>query len=286
MTPSSPTSPAACSVRAYSGEYAVHAHAHAQVVYALAGRMELEVAGRALWVDRASGIVVPAGVRHGFSALPGARFCVFDLPEGSGTERVRRFAVPPQARSWIDAAAARWTDAGVQGDAAPGAARAHWPDGVAQAWPAQAAAQGGAGLPQQLAGLLQAPRLLARRDLAPARLEQAVRRALHEDWPTARMAALCHMSVPRFHTRWSELCGATPQAWLRGVRLDAAERQLAAGQPLERVALACGYATGPALAAALRRERGTSARELRELRALRGAVRPAAGEGSGGSHAP
>jgi len=260
-------------VRAYSGEYAVHAHAHAQVVYALAGRMELEVAGRALWVDRASGIVVPAGVRHGFSALPGARFCVFDLPEGAGTERVRRFAVPPQARGWLDAAAARWTDGFVQDDGALGAARELWPDGVAQAWPAQSAVPGGAGLPQQLAGLLQAPRLLARRDLAPARLEQAVRGALHEDWPTARMAALCHMSVPRFHTRWTELCGATPQAWLRSVRLDAAERQLAAGQPLERVALACGYATGPALAAALRRERGTSARELR------GAVRPAGGEG-------
>ena len=274
MTPSFSFNRAACSVRAYSGEYAVHAHAHAQVVYALAGRMELEVAGRALWVDRASGIVVPAGVRHGFSALPGARFCVLDLPEGAGIERVRRFAVPPQARRWIDSAATGWTDAGESV-----AAAAHWPEGVAQAWPAQEAGLGSAGLPQQLAGLLQAPRLLARRNLETARLEQAVRGALHEDWPTARMAALCHMSVPRFHTRWTELCGATPQAWLRGMRLYAAQRQLAAGQPLEGVALACGYAAGPALAAALRRERGTSARELR------GRARPAGSE-SCGSHAP
>ncbi len=250
-----------CSVRAYSGEYAVHAHAHAQVVYALAGRMELEVAGRALWVDRASGIVVPAGVRHGFFAPPGARFCVIDLQASAATERVRRFAVPAPARRWIDAAAAGW--AGGIGGARTVAEGPAWPAGVVQAWPAEEAGQDSAGLPPQLAGLLHAPRMLARRDLAPARLEAAVLRALHEAWPTARMAALCHMSVPRFHTRWTELCGATPQAWLRGVRLDAAMRQLAAGLPLERVALACGYATGPALAAALRRERGTSARELR-----------------------
>lgn len=250
MTPLLP--PAACSVRTYSGEYEVHAHDHAQVVYAVAGSMELEVDGRALWVDRASGIVVPAGVRHGFFAPPGARFCVIDLPSGRGTERVRRFAVPERARGWIDATGPGATD-DLETTAAP-----VWPSGVAQAWLAN-----GPALAQQLAGLLHAPRVLARRAVPAERVEQAVRGALHEAWPTARMAALCHLSVPRFHTRWVELTGATPQAWLRGVRLDAAARSLAAGQPLERVALACGYATASALASALRRERGVGARQLR-----------------------
>ncbi|RYF54202.1 MAG: AraC family transcriptional regulator, partial [Comamonadaceae bacterium] len=245
VTPATPT-PAACSVRAYSGEYAVHAHDHAQVVYALAGRMELEVAGRSLWVDRASGIVVPAGVRHGFYAPPGARFCVIDLPQGSGTERVRRFAVPAQAHGWIDIAAAMAAQADGLHPAFMGLGL---PSGVVHAWAAQAAGPTPA-LPQQLDGLLHAPRVLARRALAPERLEQAVRAALHEPWPTARMAALCHLSVQRFHTRWIELSGATPQAWLRGVRPAASQR----------VALACGYATGSALASALRRERGTGAR--------------------------
>jgi len=261
MTPCS--SPPACSVRSYSGEYAVHAHDHAQVVYAVAGRMEMEVDGRGLWVDRASGIVVPAGVRHGFFAPPGALFCVIDLPSAAGTERLRRFAVPERARAWIDAAGVLAPlpasapqaahDAAGLAPPAPG-----WPSGVARAWLAPTPA-----LAPQLDGLLHAPRVLARRAVPAERVEQAVRGALHEAWPTARLAALCHLSVPRFHTRWIELTGATPQAWLRGVRLDAAMRSLAGGQPLEQVALACGYATASALASALRRERGVGARQLR-----------------------
>ena len=147
------------SVRQYSGEHAAHAHDHAQVLYALRGRMELEVAGRAAFVDTACGMVVPAGTTHGFLALPGA--------------------------------------------------------------------------------------------------------ALHEPWPTARMAALCALSPQRFHARWLELTGQTPQAWLRALRLDAAQRLLARGQSLEAAALQLGYASASALGFALRRERGCGARALR-----------------------
>ncbi|RYF28378.1 MAG: AraC family transcriptional regulator [Comamonadaceae bacterium] len=254
--PTPVSAPAAtCSVRAYTGGHEAHAHDHVQVVCALAGRMEVEVDGRTLWVDRASGIVVPAGVRHGFFAPPGARFCVIDLPQGpgQGTERVRRFAVPAQAHGWFGALAQAGLDAaaGVPTDAL-------WPSGVAHAWAAPAQ-----GLAQQLAGLLQAPRVLQRRSLAPERLEQALRCALHEDWPTARMAALYALSAARFHARWQALTGRTPQAWLRGLRLDAAERALARGLPLEATALQVGYANASALAYALRRERGTGARALR-----------------------
>ncbi|WP_019699863.1 helix-turn-helix domain-containing protein [Paracidovorax avenae] len=103
----------------------------------------------------------------------------------------------------------------------------------------------------------------AARALPLERLQQAVEAALHEPWPTPRMAALCHLSPQRFHARWLELTGATPQAWLRGLRLDAAAQRIARGQRLDDAALACGYATGTALASALRRERGTGARALR-----------------------
>jgi AraC-like DNA-binding protein len=197
-------------------------------------------------VDRASGIVVPAGVRHGFFAPPGARFCVIDLPQGHGPERVRRFAVSAQAHGWFGALAQAGLDA-----AADVPADARWPSGVARAWVAPAQ-----GLAQQLAGLLHAPRVLQRRALAPERLEQALRGALHEDWPTARMAALYALSAARFHARWQALTGSTPQAWLRDLRLDAAQRALA-------TALQVGYANASALAYALRRERGTGARALR-----------------------
>jgi AraC-like DNA-binding protein len=198
------------SVRRYAGEHQSHAHVHAQVLYALEGRMELEVAGRAAFVDTACGLVVPAGTAHGF------------LAPHAATDRVRRFAVPPGARHACDPAA-------------------------------------------HLALLLQAPRVLARRGLDLAALQAAVDAALHEDWPTARMARLFHLSAPRFHARLAELTGATPQAWLRARRLDMAAAALARGLPLEATALRTGYASASALAYALRRERGVGARALRAM---------------------
>jgi len=210
------------SVRRYAGEHQAHDHAHAQVLYALQGRMELELAGRAAFVDAACGVVVPAGTRHGFLAGAGASILVFDAPPAAEVDRVRRFAVPPQARG------------------AP---------------PADAAAH--------LALLLQAPRVLARRGLDLDLLRAAVEGALHQDWPTARMAALFLLSPQRFHARLLELTGHTPQQWLRARRLDVAERALARGQSLEATALRTGYASASALAYALRRERGQGARVLR-----------------------
>lgn len=217
-----------CSVRRYSGEHAAHAHGYAQILYALHGRMELEIAGRAAFVDTACGIIIPAGAAHGYLAAPASRLFVIDAPDQAGLARVRRFAVPPGWRA--------------------GAALA--PDAAAR-----------------VAQVLQAPGVIARRGVDLARLAQAVQAALHEDWPTARLAALCHLSPQRFHARLRELAGRTPQEWLRGLRLDRAEALLARGLPLETAALQCGYASASALAYALRRERGVGARALRKQRA-------------------
>ncbi len=250
-----------CTIRRYSGEHAAHVHDHAQVLVGLEGRMELEVDGRPAFVDATCGIVVPAGARHGYLALPGARFCVVDALPQPGTDRLRRFAVPPGTRRQLGRLAGGAHGEG-EGDSSSGGAGHGGLQAAPGMWIAPIAH--GVQVAAQLQTLLvQAPRILARRALPLERLQQAVEAALHEPWPTARMAALCHLSPQRFHARWLELAGATPQAWLRGLRLDAAERRIARGQRLEDAALACGYATASALASALRRERGTGARGLR-----------------------
>lgn len=229
MAASTPSTPQAAlreaqaSVRRYSGEHAAHAHGHAQILFALQGRMELEIDGRPGFVDAACGMVIPAGVGHGYLAAPRTRVFVIDAPAAAGLEKLRRFAVPPPLRfpiSGLSAAA-------------------------------------------QMALVLQAPSLLPRRGIDLPGLQLRVQAALHEDWATARLAQCAHLSVAQFHARFVELTGQTPQAWVRGLRLDAASGLLARGAALKATALRCGYASASALAYALRRERGLGSRQLR-----------------------
>ncbi len=212
------------SIRRYDGEYGSHVHTHAQVLVGVQGCLQLEVDGRASFVDASCGLVIPAGVAHAYLARAPAAMRVIDAPaalaEALQLDRVRRFAA-------VAAMAA--------GDSA---------------WHTVAA----------IGGL---QRLFDRRRLDLAALEAAVDAALHEDWPTARMALLCCLSAQRFHVRMLELTRLTPQAWLRQRRLDRASALLRRGSGLEAVALAVGYRTASALAVALRRERGIGARVLR-----------------------
>lgn len=61
----------------------------------------------------------------------------------------------------------------------------------------------------QMALVLQAPTLLQRRGLDLLRLQQQIQAALHESWPTARLAGLMHLSVAQFHARFVELTDRT-----------------------------------------------------------------------------
>lgn len=225
----SPSTPVTvdCSIRHYAGEHAAHVHdGHAQLLYALQGRMELEVNGHSSFVDTVCGLLIPAGCRHGYLAPVRAQMLVMDVQglAHASLDKLRRFQVPVQARC-------------APGQISP-EARLHM--------------------------LLQAPQLLPRRSVDVGAIERQVRASLHTAWPTARLAALSHLSTQRFHARWQELTGHTPQQWLRSLRLDEAERQLARGRHLEACARACGYASASALAYALRRDRDTGARQLRQ----------------------
>lgn len=222
MSPAQPLQPTA-TLRRYAGAYAAHAHAYAQVLVGLSGRLELELDGRGTWVDGACALVVPAGVAHAYLADAPAQVLVIDSPALPGLERARRF-VPP----------VHWKTPRLQLDA----------DRIV-------------GELANTAGVLQ------RRPIDLARIDAALDAQLHARWSTARLAALCHLSVPQFHARFVELTGGTPADHVRARRLDRAQQLLRTGLGLEATALQVGYASASALAYALRRERGLGARDLR-----------------------
>lgn len=240
------------SLRTYLGGHAPHAHSHAQVLLGVEGGLALEVDGRSAWVDATAGLVIPAGATHGFESRAGARVWVVDAPACLGLDRLRAFALPP---GWAANPGFGSSSSSNQGTAT----------GAGTGIAISTNGQTGTGLSaaQVLDTLDQAARVQVRRPVEVARLQAAVADTLHQPWPVQRMATLYCLSVPRFQVRWQALTGLSPQAWLRGQRLDAAQRQLKAGWPLETVALQVGYRSASALLFALRRDRGQTTRHLR-----------------------
>ncbi len=212
------------SIRAYSGEQTVHSHDHAQVLFAWRGRMDLEIGAGAGFSDNSCGLIIPAGVTHAYAASPDLRMVVIDVPAQCGLDRVRRFAVTAGVRELV----------------------------------------AGAKATRLLAAILETPRVGVRRGIALDGLQAALATALHEPWTTARMAERCLLSPQRFHARLLELTGLSPQAWLRTLRLDEAQRLLRRGLTLEAVAARVGYASASALAHAMRRDRAVGVRGLRD----------------------
>jgi AraC-like DNA-binding protein len=224
MSPSIVPAEPQLSIRSYSGEQTVHSHDHAQVLFAWRGRMDIDVGATAGFSDSSCGLIIPAGVTHAYAASPDLRMVVIDVAADRGLERARRFAVTPAVRELA----------------------------------------AGARASQLLDAILQAPRVGARRGIALDRLRATLAGALHEPWTTARMAERCLLSPQRFHARLLELTGHSPQAWLRTLRLDEAQRLLRRGLTLEAAAARVGYASPSALAHAMRRDRATGVRALRE----------------------
>lgn len=211
------------SIRRYHGEYSAHAHEYAQVMFALDGRLELEIAGKAAFSDASCGLIIPPGVAHAFCAERKVRMFVLDIQPNSSMDRLRRFAVTPMLRQQFAV-----SDAQID-----------------------------------LAAILNAPRIAKRRAMDLGPLTNEIAATLHEPWPTARMARLFCLSTPRFHARFLELTGQTPQSYLRGLRFDRAMERIRAGYSLDTTAQEVGYRSASALAFALKRDRKVGARSLR-----------------------
>jgi AraC-like DNA-binding protein len=81
-------------LRRYLGTHSPHSHGHAQLLFGLHGRLELELDGRAALVDGSTGLLVPPGVSHAYEAVREARVWVLDAPAGPALDRMRRFALP------------------------------------------------------------------------------------------------------------------------------------------------------------------------------------------------
>jgi AraC-like DNA-binding protein len=85
--------PAPGGLRQYRGEHGAHAHAHAQVLFGVAGSLDVEVEGKLMRVDASSGLIVPPDVRHAFAARYGAAVWVVDAPAARGLDSLRPFAL-------------------------------------------------------------------------------------------------------------------------------------------------------------------------------------------------
>lgn len=99
-------------------------------------------------------------------------------------------------------------------------------------------------------------------EIAP--LLEAMRGTLAEDWPLARMAETCRMSLRTFLRRFAEATGTPPGEWLVAERLEEAKRLLATGRlDGETIAAATGLGTADRLRHHFRRRLGISPGEYR-----------------------
>jgi AraC family transcriptional regulator len=99
-----------------------------------------------------------------------------------------------------------------------------------------------------------------------ARVLEYMSAHLADDLTLRELAAEACISVNHFVRRFRERTGATPFAYLTGLRIEAAKRMLATTEiAISKIALSCGYANPGAFSSAFQRHVGSSPRAFRAL---------------------
>lgn len=225
-------------LRSYRAETLTHSHDFPQMVLPVAGRIELDIAGRQGMADAANGAFVEPHARHATSAPCDNSVIILDLaPSMVSAELMERLARRPFIP--LSRAAGKLVDfmALTMAQQTIPAPLQHW-------------------LPLLLDTLANtAPRPHSRLHVLMAKIEAEPGLA----WSVADMAAAAAISPSRLHEWFQQEAGASPRAWLAEVRMRrACELLRASALPLAEIAQRCGYSDQSALTNAMRKLRDTT----------------------------
>ncbi|QJI27915.1 AraC family transcriptional regulator [Pseudomonas sp. ADAK18] len=241
-------------LRHYSHDLIAHSHDHAQLVFALAGRLDFEVEGLGSEIRPQAVMVLPFSAHHACGSPDGSHCLVLDVPDeqwlvqslGAHADASRRLLDQP-ARVALDARQSQlvqWLASSQLDDPL-----------IAQ--------QGAALLLASLNGQAGSDG----RRLPYAAFNAHIDQHAAQPLEVADLARIANLSVARLHARFVAECGQTPMDYLRGRRLQIAhsllrDSQLAIGE----IAVRVGYGSQSAFAAAMLREFGASPGALRRKR--------------------
>lgn len=88
--------------RSYCGDYAAHSHNFTQILFGLSGCLEVEVDGRGVRIDAATGLVIPANRAHSYSTDSGASVFLVETTQCKHFNAIRAFRLPAQWKPLAD----------------------------------------------------------------------------------------------------------------------------------------------------------------------------------------
>lgn len=231
-----------------------HEHDYHQLVIALSGSAEFEVAGYGGRVDAMHGCLVPSGETHFYEGLGENRHVVMDFPLAQGENELDRLFDHPRFFT---------ADASLR-------LLLGFLDQEQRLW--RESADAVAGMSKVLLGSLYQrlfdqpvalPTPRGRLDLV--KLEVYIQQHLAEPLPIVRLAQVACVSPGHFHALFREATGITPGQYLTQARLERAQNLLRETRlSMSVIAEKVGFSSQSALTHAFRRYLGRTPAEFRK----------------------